>query len=68
MADALSTAWAVDGPEAYRRSDPGSPLRKAGIVGFALAGRDGGCETLTDRPFERLRPPARVADAATHGP
>ncbi len=38
MADALSTAWAVDGPEAYRRSDPGSPLRRAGIVGLR-AGR-----------------------------
>lgn len=68
MADALSTAWAVDGPEAYRRSDPGSPLRRAGIVGFVLAGRDGGCETLADRPFERFRLPARVADAAIHGP
>ncbi len=68
MADALSTAWAVDGPEAYRRSDPGSPLRLAGIVGFALAGRAGGCETLTDRPFERLPSPTRVADAAMHGP
>lgn len=68
MADALSTAWAVAGPEDYRKSDPRSPLRRAGIVGFALAGRDGGCETLTDRPFERLRPPPRVADAAIHGP
>lgn len=68
MADALSTAWAVDGPEAYRRSDPRSPLRRAGIVGFALADRDGGCEILADRPFERLRPPPRVADAAIHGP
>lgn len=68
MADALSTAWAVEGPARFRRSDPGSPLRQAGAVAFALAGRDGGCETLTDRPFERLRPPHRVADAAIHGP
>ena len=68
MADALSTAWAVDGPEAYRRSDPGSPLRRAGIVGFALAGRNGRCETLTDPLFERLRPPPSVADAAIHRP
>jgi thiamine biosynthesis lipoprotein len=68
MADALSTAWAVDGPDVYRRSDPGSPLRRAGVVGFALAGRDGVCETLTDRPFERLRPHARVADGAIQGP
>lgn len=68
MADALSTAWAVDGPGAYRKSDPGSPLRRAGIVGFVLACRDGGCETLTDRPFQRLRSPARVAEAAINGP
>ena len=68
LADALSTAWAVEGPAGFRRSDPGSPLRRAGAVAFALAGCDGGCETLTDRPFERLRPPPRVADAAMHGP
>jgi thiamine biosynthesis lipoprotein len=68
MADALSTAWAVDGPDAYGRSDPGSPLRHAGIVAFALAGRDGVCELLTDRPFQRLRPPPRVADGAIHRP
>lgn len=64
MADALSTAWAADGPSGFHRSDPGSPLRRAGAVAFALAGRDGECETLTDRPFERLRPPARGPEAA----
>lgn len=68
LADALSTAWAVEGPAGFRRSDPGSRLRRAGAVAFALAGREGGCETLTDRPFERLRPPACVADAAVHQP
>ncbi len=68
LADALSTAWAVEGPAGFRRSDPGSRLRRSGAVAFALAGREGGCKTLTDRPFERLRPDARVADAAVHRP
>ncbi|MBI5441134.1 MAG: FAD:protein FMN transferase [Deltaproteobacteria bacterium] len=68
MADALSTAWAVEGTAAFRRSDPSSPLRRAGAVAFALAGRDGECETLMDPPFERLRPPADVVEAALHGP
>lgn len=60
LADALSTAWAVEGPEAFARSDPGSPLRRAGAVAFVLRDRDGANETLTDRPFVRLRPPART--------
>jgi thiamine biosynthesis lipoprotein len=68
MADALSTAWAVMGPAGFRESDPGSQLRQAGAVAFALAGRDGRCQTLTDSPFERLWPPPRVADAATTRP
>ena len=68
MADALSTAWAVVGPGGFRGSDPGSPLRQAGAVAFALTGRDGGCETLTDPSYERLRPPSRVADTAIHRP
>jgi len=68
LADALSTAWAVEGPAAFRRSDPGSRLRRAGAVAFAMAGREGGHETLSDRPFERLRPPARVVDAAIQRP
>jgi thiamine biosynthesis lipoprotein len=68
MADALSTAWAVEGPSGFHRSDPASPLRRAGAVAFALGGRDGECETLIDRPFERLRPPTRVADTPTNGP
>lgn len=64
VADALSTAWAVEGPAGFRRSDSASPLRRAGAVAFVLAGRDGECETLTDSPFERLRPPARVLHGA----
>ena len=68
MADALSTAWAAEGPEAFRRSDPGSPLRRAGALAFVLAGRDGACETLTDLPFERLGPPGRGTDAVVSGP
>jgi thiamine biosynthesis lipoprotein len=68
LADALSTAWAVEGPGRFRRSDPGSPLRRAGAVAFALPDRGGGCETLADLPFERLRPPAGIADAAVPGP
>lgn len=67
-ADALSTAWAVEGPDGYRRSEPGSAVRRAGAVAFAVPARRGGCETLTDRPFERLRPPARVTDAAPRRP
>ena len=67
-ADALSTAWAVEGPEGFRRSDPGSAVRRAGAVAFAVPDRGSGCETLTDRPFERLRPPARVANAAVRRP
>lgn len=66
-ADALSTAWAVEGPAAFRRSDPRSALRRAGAVAFALPGR-GRCETLADRPFERLRPPEPLADAAVRRP
>jgi len=68
LADALSTAWAVEGPAGFHRSDPGSRLRRAGFVGFVLAGGDGGPETVTDRPFERLRPPACVADADIRRP
>ncbi len=68
MADALSTAWAVEGPEAFRRSDPGSALRRAGALAFVGTCRGGACETLTDLPFERLRPPARGPDAVVPGP
>lgn len=68
MADALSTAWAVEGPGAYRRSDPGSPLRVAGAVAFILETREGRFQTLSDTPFERLRPPPLVVDAARSHP
>lgn len=64
LADALSTAWAVEGPGAFRQQRVASPFRKAGAVAFALRNRDGGFATLSDRPFQRLRPPARVAFAA----
>jgi thiamine biosynthesis lipoprotein len=64
LADALSTAWAVEGPGVYRRSDAGSPLRAAGAVAFILETREGRFQTLSDAPFERLRPPPLVAGAA----
>ena len=68
LADALSTAWAVEGPEGYRRSDPGGAVRRAGAVAFVLPGRGGACEVLTDRPYQRLRPPARAVAAADPEP
>jgi len=68
LADALSTAWAVEGPARFLHSDLGSALRRAGAVAFVLRSREGGFETLSDSPFERLRPPARVADAAVSRP
>lgn len=68
LADALSTAWAVEGPARFRRTDPDGPLRRSGSVAFALPARSGPCETVADAPFERLRPPARVADAAVNRP
>jgi thiamine biosynthesis lipoprotein ApbE len=64
LADALSTAWAVEGPGAFHQQRVASPFRKAGAVAFVLRSRDGGFATLSDRPFQRLRPPARVAFAA----
>ena len=68
LADALSTAWAVEGPARYGRSDPGSPLRRAGAVAFSLPTRDGTCETVADENVRRLEPPAGVADAAVPRP
>lgn len=63
-ADALSTAWAVEGPALFRRSRPGSPVRQWGKVAFVLPGRLGGPEeALFDSPFGRLRPPARLVEA-----
>lgn len=65
MADALSTAWAVRGPDAYLDSASGSPSRSA--VAFALAGRDGRCELLAEDPFESL-PRSIVAVAGGREP
>lgn len=65
LADALSTAWAVEGVAGFRRSDPGAPLRRAGAVAFALPGAGGRCETTADPPFQRLPPPARDVAAAS---
>lgn len=68
LADALSTAWAVEGPDGYSRSPDDSPLRRAGAVAFVLKNRDGKVETLADPVFERRRGPARQAAAALSGP
>ena len=46
LADALSTAWAVAGPDGYSRSLDDSPLRRAGAVAFVLKSRDGRVKTL----------------------
>lgn len=58
LADALSTAWAVLGPERFRGSDPRFRARRDVAIAFALPATGGGCRTLTDRPFQRLRPPS----------
>ena len=63
-ADALSTAWAVEGPDRFRRSVPGSPLRHAARVAFVVRERVSTGETLVDPPFRRLRPPPFGAEAA----
>jgi thiamine biosynthesis lipoprotein len=68
LADALSTAWAVDGPGVYRRSDAASPLRATGAVAFILETREGRFQTLSDRPFEPLRPPPLVAGTSRSHP
>jgi thiamine biosynthesis lipoprotein len=68
LADALSTAWAVEGAAGFRRSDPSAPVRRAGSVAFVLPGTEGRCETLADRPFQRLSPPARGVAAAAFAP
>lgn len=68
QADALSTAWAVEGAAGYRRIPEDAPMRRAGAVAFVLRSRDGGFETLSDRPFDRLRRPARAAASALSRP
>ena len=68
LADALSTAWAVAGPDGYSRSLDDSPLRRAGAVAFVLKSRDGRVETLADPPFERIHPPVRLAAEAFSRP
>lgn len=68
LADALSTAWAVEGPAGFRRADPEAPLRRSGRVAFVLPGADGEIETIADAPFVRLRSPVRGPEAASTGP
>ncbi len=58
LADALSTAWAVLGPERFRGADPRSRAHRDVAIAFALPATGGGYRTLTDRPFQRLRPPS----------
>lgn len=62
-ADALSTAWAVLGPGGFRRSDPGSPFRRAARAAFVLGPRIPAGDAPVDPPFRRLRPPPAVAEA-----
>jgi len=68
LADALSTAWAVLGPERFRGADPRSRARRDVAIAFALPSTEGGCRTLTDRPFERLKPPGALARVASPFP
>ena len=57
LADALSTAWSVEGPAGFRRAEPEGPFRRSGAVAFVLPAAEGGLETVADAPFVRLRPP-----------
>ncbi len=59
LADALSTAWAVEGPAGFRRADPRGPFRCSGAVAFVLPAAEGEPVTVADAPFVRLRPPPR---------
>ncbi len=66
LADALSTAWAVEGPARFRRAEPEGPFRRSGAVAFVLPAAGGELETIADAPFVQLRPPPRgPAVAAT---
>ncbi|MHB8798457.1 MAG: FAD:protein FMN transferase [Thermoanaerobaculia bacterium] len=68
LADALSTAWAVEGPADFRRADPAAPFRRSGAVAFVLPNADGEPETVADAPFVRLRPSPRGLEAAAKRP
>ncbi len=68
LADALSTAWAVEGPAGFRRADSAGPFRRSGQVAFVLPAVKGEPETIADAPFVRLRPPLRGPEAASTGP
>lgn len=68
LADALSTAWAVEGPNAFRRAEPEGPLRRSGAVAFVLPAAEGGLETVADAPFVRLRPPPRGPEVTATRP
>lgn len=68
LADALSTAWAVEGPARFRHSDPGKPFRRSGSVAFVLPAAERGLETVAEAPFVQLRPPPRGPEVAATRP
>jgi thiamine biosynthesis lipoprotein len=68
LADALSTAWAVEGPAGFRRAEPGGPFRRSGAVAFVLPAAEGELETLADAPFVRLRPQHRGLEVTATRP
>lgn len=68
LADALSTAWAVEGPAGFRRAEPEGPFRRSGAVAFVLPAAEGELETFADTPFVRLRPPPRGLEVTATRP
>lgn len=68
LADALSTAWAVEGPAVFLRAAPEGPLRRSGAVAFVLPAAEGELETVADALFIRLRPPPRGPEVAATRP
>ena len=68
LADALSTAWAVEGPAGFRRAEPEGPFRRSGAVAFVLPAAEGELETLADAPFVRFRPQHRGLEVTATRP
>ncbi len=68
LADALSTAWAVEGPAGFRRAGSEGPFRRSGEVAFVLPAAAGELETIAEAPFVRLRSPQRGPEAAAIRP
>ncbi len=68
LADVLSTAWAVEGPNGFGRADPDARFRRSGRVAFVLPAADGGLETVAEAPFVPLRSPRRGPEAAATEP